>query len=68
MSEYKYQLDFMICVFSGISNEIEFQLEHGTECQIEKLQYLVDKYNKEYGASSVHLYELLDKYKEKWNL
>lgn len=58
----KYDLTFATCVFSGISNEIDFEMKYGTEDRTEELQYLVDRYNNDYIVSGSYLVEKLEEY------
>ena len=60
----KYDLAFATCVFSGISNEIDFEMKYGTEDRTEEPQYLVDRYNNDYIVSGSYLVEKLEEYKQ----
>lgn len=60
----KYDLSFATCVFSGISNEIDFEMKYGTEDRTEEFQYLVDRYNNDYIVSGSYLVEKLKEYKK----
>ena len=60
----KYDLSFATCVFSGISNEIDFEMKYGTEDRTEEFQYLVDRYNNDYIVSGSYLVEKLEEYKK----
>lgn len=60
----KFDLSFAICVYSGISNEIDFEIKHGTEDRTEELQYLVDRYNNDFIVSGHYLNEKLEEYKQ----
>lgn len=60
----KYDLSFAACVFSGISNEIDFDMKHGTKDRTEELQYLVDRYNNDFIVSGHYLNEKLEEYKQ----
>lgn len=60
----KYDLSFATCVFSGISNEIDFEMKYGTEDRAEEFQYLVDRYNNDFIVSGRYLYEKLEEYKQ----
>lgn len=60
----EYELSFATCVFSGILNEIDFEIKHGTKDRIEELQYLVDRYNNDFILSGSYLIEKLEEYKQ----
>ena len=60
----KYDLAFASCVFSGISNEIDFEMNNGTKDRTEELQYLVDRYNNDFIVSGCYLNEKLEEYKK----
>lgn len=60
----KYDLSFATCVFSGILNEIDFEIKHGTKDRSEELQYLVDRYNNDFIVSGSYLVEKLEEYKQ----
>lgn len=60
----KYDLSFAKCVFSGILNEIDFEIKHGTKDRTEELQYLVDRYNNDFIVSGSYLVEKLEEYKQ----
>ena len=60
----KYDLTFAACVFSGISNEIDFEMKYGTEDRTEELKYLVDRYNNDYIVSGSYLVEKLEEYRQ----
>ena len=60
----KYDLSFATCVFSGILNEIDFEIKHGTKDRIEEFQYLVDRYNNDFIVSGCYLKEKLEEYKQ----
>ena len=52
------------CVYSGISNKIDFEMKHGTEDNTEELQYCVDKYCEDFVISGHYLKEKLEEYKQ----
>ena len=52
------------CVYSGISNKIDFEMKHGTEDNTEELQYCVDKYCEDFIVSGSYLIEKLEEYKQ----
>lgn len=60
----KYDLVFATCVFSGISNEIDFEMKYGTDDRTEELKYLVDRYNNDFIVSGHYLNEKLEEYKK----
>lgn len=51
------------CIYSGIYNQIEFEMKYGSEDRTEELQYVVDKYCNENIVSGSYLQEKLDEYK-----
>lgn len=58
----EYDLSFATCVFSGILNEIYFEIKHGTKDRTEELQYLVDRYCEEFIISGNYLQEKMKEY------
>ena len=56
-------LAFASCVYSGILNRIEFEMEYGADDKTEELQYCVDKYCEEYLISGNYLKGKLEEYK-----
>lgn len=52
------------CVYSGISNNIDFEMKYGTEDRTEELQYCVDKYCEDFVISGNYLKEKLEEYKQ----
>ena len=60
----RYGLTFASCVYSGILNQIDFEIRHGTEDKTEELQYLVDRYNNDFIVSGSYLIEKLEEYKQ----
>ena len=50
------------CVYSGISNKIDFEMKHGTEDKTEELQYCVDKYCENFVISGSYLKEKMKEY------
>lgn len=63
-STSKHDLAFASCVYSGISNKIDFEMKHGTEDKTEELQYCVDKYCSDFVVSGNYLNEKLAEYKQ----
>ena len=57
-----YDLDYKLCIYSGISNKIRFETEYGTEDKTEELTYLVDRYSAEELLSADYLKEELERY------
>lgn len=57
----KYDFIYDVCIYSGISGQIEHEIKYGKEDKREELKYLVDRYNKEVVISGAHLQE---KYKD----
>lgn len=60
----KYDLTFASCAYSGILNQIDFEIKHGTDNRTEELQYLVDRYNNDFIVSGSYLIEKLEEYKQ----
>ena len=60
----KYDLSFATCVFSGISNKIDFEMKYGTNDKTEELKYCVDKYCEDFVISGHYLKEKLEEYKQ----
>lgn len=60
----RYDLTFASCVYSGILNQIDFEIRHGTEDKTEELQYLVERYNNDFIVSGFYLIEKLEEYKK----
>ena len=57
-----YDLDYKLCIYSGILNKIKFETEYGTDDKIEELTYLVDRYSAEELLSADYLKEELERY------
>ena len=68
----RYDLTFASCVYSGILNQIDFEIRHGTEDKTEELQYLVDRYCEEFIISGNYLQEKMNEYafslKKRWSI
>lgn len=60
----EYDLLFSSCVYSGISERIDFEINHGTDERSEELQYLVDRYCNEFIISGDYLRKKLEEYKQ----
>ena len=60
----KYDFDYYMCVYSGISSHIEHETKYGTEDKRQELKYIVDRYNNEIIVSGASLTELYEKYVE----
>ena len=60
----KYDLSFATCVFSGISNKIDFEMKYGMDDKTEELQYCVNRYFEEYVISGNYLKGKLEEYKQ----
>ena len=52
------------CIYSGISNKIDFEMQYGAEDKTEELQYCVDKYCEDFVISGNYLKEKLEEYKQ----
>ena len=52
------------CVYSGISNKIDFEMKHGIEDKTEELQYCVNQYCEDFVISGHYLKEKLEEYKK----
>ena len=59
-----YDLDYTLCIYSGISNKIRLETEFGTDDKNEELKYIVDRYCKEELLSGDYLKEELERYIE----
>lgn len=59
----KGKMMYYSCVYSGISDKIDFETKHGTEDKFEELQYCVDKYCEDFVISGHNLKEKLKEYK-----
>ena len=57
-----FDLDYKLCIYSGISNKIKFETEYGTDDKIEELTYLVDRYSAEELLSADYLKEEMERY------
>lgn len=57
-----YDLDYKLCIYSGILNKIKFETEYGTDDKTEELTYLVDRYSAEELLSADYLKEELERY------
>ena len=60
----KYDFMYDVCIYSGISGQIEHEIKYGKEDKREELKYLVDRYNKEVVISGSHLQEKYNEYVE----
>ena len=40
----KYDLTYTNCIYSGISNEIDFEIKYGTYNRREEIKYIIDRY------------------------
>lgn len=60
----KYDLTYTNCIYSGISDTIDFEIKHCKEDKREELKYIVDKYCDEVVISGVHLQEKYNDYVE----
>ena len=58
----KYDFMYDVCIYSGISGQIEHEIKYGKEDKRKELQYLVDRYNKEVVISGAHLQEKYNDY------
>lgn len=58
----KYDFMYDVCIYSGISDQIEHEIKYGKEDKREELKYLVDRYNKEVVISGAHLQEKYSDY------
>lgn len=60
----KYDLSFATCVFSGISNKIDFEMKYGTKDRRKELQYVIKRYCNEELVSGAYLKEKYNEYVE----
>ena len=58
------EMMYYSCVYSGISNKIDFEMKYGTDDRTEELQYCVDKYCEDFVISGHYLKEKLEEYKQ----
>ena len=58
----KYDFMYDVCIYSGISGQIEHEIKYGKEDKRKELKYLVDRYNKEVVISGAHLQERYNDY------
>lgn len=61
----KYDLVYTTCIYAGISNEIDFEIKHGTKDRREELQYVIKRYCDEEIVSGAYLREKYNEYVEK---
>lgn len=64
MSEKNYDLDYALCVYSGISKTLDFEMKYGSEDKTEEFQYIVDRYRTECIVSGSYLADKLSEYKK----
>ena len=58
------EMMYYSCVYSGISNKIDFEMKHGIEDRTEELRYCVDKYCNDFVVSGNYLKGKLEEYKQ----
>lgn len=61
----KYDLIYTNCIYSGIFNEIDFEIKYGTKDRREELQYIIKRYCNEELVSGAYLKEKYNEYVEK---
>ena len=61
----KYDLIYTNCLYSGIFNEIDFEIKYGTKDRREELQYIIKRYCNEELVSGAYLKEKYNEYVEK---
>ena len=60
----KYDLTYTNCIYSGISDKLDFEIKYGEEDKRERLKYIVDRYCNEVVISGAHLQEKYNEYVE----
>ena len=60
----KYDLIYTNCIYSGIFNEIDFEIKYGTKDRREELQYIIKRYCNEELVSGAYLKEKYNEYVE----
>ena len=60
----KYDLVYTTCIYAGISNEIDFEIKHGTKDRREELQYIIKRYCNGELVSGAYLKEKYNEYVE----
>ena len=63
-SNTSFDFTYYTCIYSGISNKIDFEIKHCKEDKREELKYIVDKYCDEVVISGAHLQEKYNEYVE----
>ena len=61
----KYDLIYTNCIYSGIFNEIDFEIKYGTKDRRQELQYIIKRYCDEEILSGAYLREKYNEYVEK---
>ena len=59
-----FEIYYTQCVYSGISKQIAWESEHGTEDKTDELTYACERYEEEHIVSGKYLFEELEKYKQ----
>ena len=54
----------MQCVYNGISQKIDFEIEHGIADRTKELSYVVQRYCDEHAISGYFLKEKLEQYRQ----
>ena len=57
-----FDLDYKLCIYSGILNKIKFETEYGADDKTEELTDLMDRYSAEELLSADYLKEELERY------
>lgn len=60
----KYDLTYTNCIYSGISDTIDFEIKYGTKDRREELQYIIKRYCNEEIVSGGYLREKYNDYVE----
>ena len=63
-SNASYDFTYYTCIYSGISNKLDFEIKHGEEDKRERLKYIVDRYCNEVVISGAYLQEKYNEYVE----
>ena len=59
-----YDFTYYTCIYSGISDKLDFEIKYGEEDKRERLKYIVDRYCNEVVISGAYLQEKYNKYVE----
>ena len=57
-----FDFEYYTCIYSGISDKIDFEIKHCKEDKRESLKYIVDRYCDEIIVSGAYLQEKYSEY------